>query len=177
LAHPRESILLGICGSSAASSIGHLIDLLERFVSPTVTTVCTPAAGKFVNVPAGMYLDDAAWGRDPLHIDLADAAQEFIVCPATVNTIAKAALGIADNLLTTCVLAYRRPIWWVPCANQALWDAEPTQAHVSALRARGHRVVTPRVVPGIGQAGHTVAVGLDWREVIDAVLRAYLDQL
>ncbi|MDP9850449.1 flavoprotein [Streptosporangium lutulentum] len=174
---PRKNILLGVCGSSAADDVAALVKLLQTFIAPSVVTVCTPSAVKFINLPAGQFTEDSAWHSAPLHVDLTVDAEEFIVCPATANTLAKSALGIADTLLTTCILAYHGPIWFFPFANQALWDSAPTQAHVATLRSRNHHVITPQAMLGVGEDGRTKGVGCEWRTVITTVLEHYLHDL
>ncbi|HXM07111.1 MAG TPA: bifunctional phosphopantothenoylcysteine decarboxylase/phosphopantothenate--cysteine ligase CoaBC, partial [Candidatus Acidoferrum sp.] len=81
--------------------------------------------------------------EDIPHIRLVRAAQIAIVVPATANVIAKLASGIADDLLTTALLAARIPIIVAPAMNAAMYEDDATQRNLAALRARGYEVVDP----------------------------------
>jgi phosphopantothenoylcysteine decarboxylase/phosphopantothenate--cysteine ligase len=81
---------------------------------------------------------------DPVaHIRLAEQADAYVVAPATANTIAKIALGIADNLLTSTVLAWRGPCVIAPAMNYKMYEAEATQANLAVLAKRGWTAVDP----------------------------------
>lgn len=77
------------------------------------------------------------------HIDLTRMADLMAVMPATANVIAKAACGIADDLVTTAVLAAEMPVVFVPAMNETMWRKTITQENVARLRARGYTVVEP----------------------------------
>src|SRR5512137_330695 len=103
-------ILVGITGGIAAYKIPHLVRLLRKN-GADVKTVCTPQALHFVGDEALRAVSghpcyrDGAEISDIEHIRLSEWADLFLVCPATANTIAKIAHGIADNLLTTLALS------------------------------------------------------------------------
>ncbi|MGI6032807.1 MAG: bifunctional phosphopantothenoylcysteine decarboxylase/phosphopantothenate--cysteine ligase CoaBC [Coriobacteriales bacterium] len=81
---------------------------------------------------------------DPVHhISLAKEADAVVVAPATANVIAKIACGIADDLMTTTILATKAPIVVAPAMNVGMWTNPQTQANVAALAARGMRIVAP----------------------------------
>jgi phosphopantothenoylcysteine decarboxylase/phosphopantothenate--cysteine ligase len=88
-----------------------------------------------------VYCDGAAGPYDMAHIELAKWGQVLLVCPATANTIAKLAHGIADNLLTTLALSFENRTIVVPAMNTALWDNAATRANVAALASRGVTVL------------------------------------
>src|SRR5262249_55526604 len=77
------------------------------------------------------------------HIRLADESDVVVIAPATANAIAKAAQGIADDLLGTVLLATRAPVLWAPAMNVNMWEHPATRANLSTLLARGARVVGP----------------------------------
>ena len=77
------------------------------------------------------------------HVSLAKKADMLLVVPATANTIAKLALGVADNMLTTTALATSAPIIIAPSMESAMWAHSATQQHISVLRDRGATIVGP----------------------------------
>src|SRR5256712_8607109 len=88
------------------------------------------------------------------HIRLADSANAIVVAPATANVLAKLAGGIADDLLTTVLLATRAPVVVAPAMNVHMWQHPATQENVERLRARGVRMVGPASgSPACGYAG------------------------
>ncbi|MBN2188758.1 MAG: phosphopantothenoylcysteine decarboxylase, partial [Chitinispirillaceae bacterium] len=121
-------ILIGVTGGIAAYKIPHLVRVLRKN-GADVKTVCTPGALRFVGDEAlravsghPCYRDSVVTG-DIEHIRLSEWADRFMICPATANTIAKIAHGIADNLLTTLALSVRpEKIAVVPAMNTAMWE-------------------------------------------------------
>jgi phosphopantothenoylcysteine decarboxylase/phosphopantothenate--cysteine ligase len=82
--------------------------------------------------------------HDPLnHLELVRNADVFVVAPATANTIAKLATGLADNLLTSCALASTCPLVIAPAMNHSMWRHPATRANVEALANRGAVIVDP----------------------------------
>jgi phosphopantothenoylcysteine decarboxylase/phosphopantothenate--cysteine ligase len=77
------------------------------------------------------------------HIRLAQDSDLILIAPATAHTIARLALGLADDMLTTIALATRAPILVAPAMNPAMWTHLATQAHVQTLRARGVEFIDP----------------------------------
>ena len=77
------------------------------------------------------------------HIRLADSAEVVAIAPATANVMAKMAHGIADDLLTTVLLATRAPLVVAPAMNVHMWEHVATQANVRTLAERGARIVGP----------------------------------
>lgn len=81
---------------------------------------------------------------DPVgHIALADWTDLLLVVPATANTLAKRAQGLADNEATSLLLAYGGRILWAPAMNEKMWAQAPTQQNIQALEAEGHTVLLP----------------------------------
>ena len=81
------------------------------------------------------------------HLELARWAQQVIVAPATANTLAKLAHGLADDLVSTLCLATEAPIAVAPAMNHVMWRHPATQANLATLRARGVQVIGPNDGP------------------------------
>jgi phosphopantothenoylcysteine decarboxylase / phosphopantothenate---cysteine ligase len=140
-------ILVGITGGIAAYKVPQLVRLLKKN-GGDVKTVCTPDALRFVGDEAlravsghPCYRDGAAQ-TDIEHIRLSEWAEIFCICPATANTIAKIAHGIADNLLTTLALSIppARTVV-VPAMNTLMWENRATRENVASLKKRGVTVL------------------------------------
>jgi len=143
----RLRIVLGITGGIAACKAPALVRLLVRR-GVEVKVVCTNAALPMVGVEAlrtltghPVYTDDAPDRYDLHHIHLARWARALIIAPATANTLAKIATGIADNLLATLALSFENRLVVAPAMNTAMWENLATQENVSTLRTRGVRVL------------------------------------
>ncbi|ADB51630.1 bifunctional phosphopantothenoylcysteine decarboxylase/phosphopantothenate--cysteine ligase CoaBC [Conexibacter woesei] len=160
-------LLLGVSGGIAAYKALELVRLATR-AGHSVRVIQTPTSERFVGVasfeaitgapvltsefepdPArGAFPGDPPPQHDPIsHLALVANADAFLIAPASANTIAKLAHGLADNLLTSAALAARCPLVVAPAMNDAMWEHAATRANVATLRARGVRVVDP----GVGQ--------------------------
>lgn len=146
-----KKILLGVSGSIAAYKSCELIRLLVKR-GDEVTVVMTKAATEFVTpltfqtlsrnpVFVDQFAPPVSW--KPEHISLAEAADLVVVAPATANIIAKMRCGLADDLLSSVLLATRAPIVVAPAMNTGMWESPVTQDNLAALRARGVKVVDP----------------------------------
>lgn len=140
-------IVLGLTGGIAAYKAPSLIRLLAKRGIET-KAVLTPAARTLVGEEAlrtlsgnPVYVDDAPSGYDFDHIRLAEWADYCVICPATANTIAKLAHGIADNLLTTLCLCMENRLVLAPAMNTAMWSNAATQHNLEILNSRGARVL------------------------------------
>ncbi len=142
-------IFLGVSGGIAAYKAASLTSaLVQRGVE--VDVVLTAEAERFVGPltfssltarPVYASLWDAP-ERIP-HIRLVREADVALVAPATANTIAKLASGVADDLLTTALLAARIPILIAPAMNDAMYQHAATRANLAALRERGYEIIEP----------------------------------
>jgi len=140
--------LVGITGGIAAYKVPLLVRLLRKN-GCEVKVVMTAAAGPLVGAEAlrvlsgnPVYLDGVENQYDMGHIRLSEWADVFLICPATANTIAKIACGIADNLLTTLALSVpERKIVVAPAMNCVMWANAATQANIGKLRDRGVAVL------------------------------------
>ena len=143
-------IVVGVTGSIAAYKACELVRLFVKG-GDDVRVVMTSAACEFVSPLTFQTLSRNAVGIDlfalpaqwkPEHIAYADA-DAIVVAPATANIMAKMAHGIADDLLSSTLLATRAPVFVAPAMNDGMWDNPATQANIATLRLRGVKVVDP----------------------------------
>ena len=144
-------VVLGVTGSIAAYKACELVRLLVKR-GDDVHVVMTEHARAFVTpltfqtlsrnpVECDLFADPQDW--KPGHVSLAASADLVVVAPATANILAKMAHGIADDLLSSTLLATKAPIVVAPAMNDGMWENPATQANVAALVSRGVRVVQP----------------------------------
>jgi phosphopantothenoylcysteine decarboxylase / phosphopantothenate---cysteine ligase len=146
-----KRIIVGITGGIAVYKIATLVSLLVK-AGAIVDVVMTDAATRFVG-PATfealthrqVYTDmfDNSRGTFIPHVNLARAADLMVVAPATGNTLAKFAFGIADNLLTSVILAHDCPVILVPAMESHMWGNPATQENLEVLKKRGFYVAGP----------------------------------
>ncbi|MCX6371797.1 MAG: bifunctional phosphopantothenoylcysteine decarboxylase/phosphopantothenate--cysteine ligase CoaBC [Actinobacteria bacterium] len=145
-----RTVLVGVTGGIAVYKAVELVrGLVKDGFQPLV--VSTPAAQRFVMpltfaaVSQAPVLDDeSAWqasGGWFKHIEAARTASVLVVAPATANTLAKMAAGIADNLLTAICLAFRGPVIVAPAMNWAMYEHPATVANLCTLAQRGVEVL------------------------------------
>jgi phosphopantothenoylcysteine decarboxylase/phosphopantothenate--cysteine ligase len=143
-------IVLGVTGSIAAYKACELVRMFVKN-GDEVRVVMTEAAKAFVApltfrtlsrnpVYSAQFGEVAAW--EPEHIALSEA-DAVVVAPATANIIAKMAHGIADDLLSSVLLATRAPVTVAPAMNDGMWDNPATQSNLATLKSRGVAVVEP----------------------------------
>ncbi|MEA2718271.1 MAG: phosphopantothenoylcysteine decarboxylase / phosphopantothenate---cysteine ligase [Candidatus Eremiobacteraeota bacterium] len=144
-------VLLGVTGGIAAYKAAALASRLVQ-AGAVLDVVMTADALRFVGEAtfaalARRPVHTSLWDRvhDIPHIALARESEVVAIVPATANTIAKLALGLADDLLTNVALATRAPLVIAPAMNTAMLEHEATRAHLAVLRARGAIVVEPEV--------------------------------
>ncbi|MBQ3456546.1 MAG: bifunctional phosphopantothenoylcysteine decarboxylase/phosphopantothenate--cysteine ligase CoaBC [Synergistaceae bacterium] len=141
-------ILLGITGGIAAYKTPELIRLIRKSGCDS-EIILTQSAKNFV---APMTLEtlsgrkvwtDSDFDATIPHIKLTEWAEVFVISPCTANTLAKISHGIADNLLTSAVVAAKCPVLIFPAMNVNMYDNPATQANISALKSRGLKVIEP----------------------------------
>lgn len=147
-----KKILLGITGSIAAYKIPLLVRLLRK-ENWEVKIVLSNSASHFVSTLSlksindnQVYLRDSPEKEDLpalLHIELARWADLILIAPASANTIAKIRCGIADNLLTSSVLASNKPLFIAPSMNRIMWENDATQENIEKLKERGVTFLGP----------------------------------
>ena len=147
----NKHILLGVTGSIAAYKALEIISLLKK-QGAEVKVIMTKSATEFVtplsfssltNNPVAIQMFDTPITWDIEHISLAKWADIALVAPATANIIGKLASGIADDMLSTVLMATKAPIMIAPAMNTAMYDNPATQANISTLKERGIEFVEP----------------------------------
>lgn len=143
-------LILGVGGGIAAYKAPDLVRRL-RERGHEVRCVVTENGARLVAVDAlatvsGAPVRTSLWHEGGIeHIDLPRWSEGLLVAPATADLLAKFALGIADDLLTTLFLALEpaKPVWLCPAMNTVMWEKPQVQAHVRALAERGARLIGP----------------------------------
>lgn len=146
-----KKIILGVCGGIAAYKAVEVLRLLIK-AGADVHVIMTGAAQKFVTPltfqtlssnPVHTELFNLIAEREIGHISLADQADLFIVVPATANIIGKIAAGIADDMLTTTVMATKAPVLFAPAMNVNMFTNPIYQENEQKLRRLGYLFVDP----------------------------------
>jgi len=150
-------VTVGVCGGIAAYKAAELVRALQR-QALEVHVVMTESATRFVQpltfaalsghkVITGLWDEagtaEGAYDSSIEHIGEAQATQALVVAPATANTLAKFAHGLADDFLTTLYLATTAPVLVAPAMNVNMWEHAATKANLEILRQRGVRVIEP----------------------------------
>ncbi|MBM7086219.1 bifunctional phosphopantothenoylcysteine decarboxylase/phosphopantothenate--cysteine ligase CoaBC [Micromonospora humidisoli] len=144
-------IVLGVGGGIAAYKACELLRLFTES-GHRVRVVPTASALRFVGAPtwaalSGQPVADDVWSavHEVPHVRLGQQADLVVVAPATADLLARAAHGLADDLLTTTLLTARCPVVLAPAMHTEMWEHPATVANVATLRARGVRVIEPAV--------------------------------
>ncbi len=148
-----KQIVLGVTGGIAAYKAVELLRLLTK-AGAEVQVIMTRHAQEFVGPltfqtlsgqPVHTELFNLIQEREIGHISLADRADLCIVAPATANVIGKVANGIADDLLTTTLMATKAPVLFVPAMNVNMWENPLCQENCERLRRHGYHLLAPVV--------------------------------
>ena len=143
-----RELVIGVTGGIAAYKTAGLVSRLVQ-AGAGVSVVMTRSASELVgpktfealtNRPVA--IDLFATGFHP-HIEIADRADLICVAPATANLLAKAAVGLADDLLSTLLLSFRGPVILAPAMNSRMWEKPAVQRNVAQLRADSFVFVDP----------------------------------
>ena len=145
-----KTVLIGITGGIAAYKICELIRMFKRH-NANVRVICTPNAMNFVTKLTLQNLSQNEVGIEefeipdfkPEHISYADEADIMVIAPATANTVAKIANGICDNLLTSVVSAFKKPVIIAPAMNCNMWENPIIQENIQKLYKHGYEIVEP----------------------------------
>ena len=173
-----KNVVLGVTGSIAAYKA---VDIASKLTQKgvAVDVVMTKAAQQFVTPltfrsithrPVVIDMFDLASEFSVEHVALAERADVVVIAPATANTIAKLAAGIADEMICSTVLATRAPVIIAPAMDAGMWQNPVTQENVSKLRSRGFTIVGP----GYGRlASGLVGMGrlLENEEILGAIFQ------
>ena len=153
----RLRIVLGVSGGIAAYKAASLLRLFTEN-GHDVTVVPTAAALHFVGAPTWSALSGKPVATDVWtsvhevpHVRIGQGADLVVVAPATAALLARAAYGLADDLLTTTLLTARCPVAFAPAMHTEMWEHPATQANVATLRSRGAHVIDPAVGRLTGQ--------------------------
>ncbi|NWF70152.1 MAG: bifunctional phosphopantothenoylcysteine decarboxylase/phosphopantothenate--cysteine ligase CoaBC [Chloroflexi bacterium] len=150
----NKRIVLGVTGGIAAYKVVDLASKLTQ-AGALVDVVMTAAAREFVTpltfqAVTGRAVHTALWGMNSgglpthiAHIGLGESADLLLIAPATANTLAKMAAGLADDLLTVTVLAARCPLLVSPAMDGGMYEHAATQENLATLRRRGVLVAEP----------------------------------
>jgi len=155
-----KRVVLGVTGSIAAYKAVSLLRTLVR-EGAVVHIVMTQSAMKFVTPLTFEVLSGNPVSTDMFeahqemkHLSLPAQADAIVIAPATANCLARAALGLADDLLSTMLLTAQCPLILVPAMDGGMWTHPSVREHVETLRARGTIVVDPEIGPlASGQIG------------------------
>jgi phosphopantothenoylcysteine decarboxylase/phosphopantothenate--cysteine ligase len=144
-------VVLGVCGGIAAYKACELLRLFTES-GHNVRVVPTASALKFVGAPtwaalSGKPVATEVWddAHEVPHVRIGRNADLVVVAPATADLLAKAAHGIADDLLTNTLLTATGPIVYAPAMHTEMWENAATRANVATLRERGAIVIEPAV--------------------------------
>ena len=147
----KPCVVLGVTGGIAVYKACELLRLLQKR-GIDVFVVMTQNACRFVapltfetlsGHPVAVDTFDRPQTWEVEHIALAKRADLFLLAPATANIMGKMACGIADDMLSTTVMATRAPVLVAPAMNTGMWENAAVQQNVKTLRARGVEIVAP----------------------------------
>lgn len=146
-----KNIVLGVCGSIAAYKA---LDIVSRLVKlgANVDVIMTDSATKFVlplsfqsiskkPVITSMFDEPVSWEIE--HISLAQKAHLFVVAPASANIIGKVANGIADDMLSTTIMATKAPVLFAPAMNTYMYENVIVQNNIMKLKSNGYLFIEP----------------------------------
>ena len=178
-----RTVVVGLSGGIACYKACDVVRLLAG-AGARVPVIMSPGAQRFVTPltlqtlaghPVATDTFDLTQESEIGHIRLADTADAIVIAPATANVLAKAAAGIADDLLTTVLLATRAPLVLAPAMNVHMWEHPAVQENLARLVGRGARVVGP--------ASGALACGYEGmgrlappEEIVEEVLRTLAPQ-
>ncbi|MFQ9128472.1 MAG: flavoprotein [Butyricicoccaceae bacterium] len=146
-----KTVVLCVTGGIAAYKAADLTSKLHQN-SAEVRVLMTESAAQFISPMTFETLSgnravvdtfDRSFPWEVEHISLAKAADVFVIAPATANVIAKAAHGIADDMVTTTLLATKAPVVVAPAMNTGMYDNPVTQSNLATLRERGFHIIDP----------------------------------
>jgi phosphopantothenoylcysteine decarboxylase/phosphopantothenate--cysteine ligase len=168
-------ILLGVSGSIAAYKSLELTRLLRK-QGAEVRVILTRSALNFVTPLScqtlsdnEVFIDQFVLTKGIKHLTLNEWSDMLVIAPATANLIGKAACGIGDDLLTTTMISYRKPVLIVPAMDEGMWDNQIVRKNVEALRSHGIHFLEPSVgvlASGKVGRGRFPAVGLIQKKIM-----------
>jgi phosphopantothenoylcysteine decarboxylase/phosphopantothenate--cysteine ligase len=154
-------VLIGGCGSIAVSFLPAYVSWMRYAAGISeVRIILTRQATRMVSVDAltvitekQVFVDQSpGYEMTVPHLQLMKSVDLFLILPATANMLSKAANGIADDLISTCILGADIPVFFVPSMNDVMWNKPSIQRNIKLLREDGYHVIEPR-------EGYEVATG------------------
>lgn len=147
----NKNIIIGICGGISAYKVVDVVSRLKK-MNAIVTVIMTENATKFISpltlraishepVITDMFDEPENW--DTEHISLAQKADLFVVAPATANILGKIAGGVADDMLTTTIMATDAPALFVPAMNTGMYENPIVQENITKLKQYGYIIMEP----------------------------------
>ncbi len=146
-----KCVVVGVCGGIAAYKVVEVVSRLRK-LNAEVDVIMTGNAAKFVApltfqtisrnpVVTDMFAEPREW--DIKHVSLAKKADLILVAPATANIIGKVAGGIADDMLSTTIVACKSPVLFVPAMNHNMYENPVVQGNINRLKSLGYRFIEP----------------------------------
>ncbi len=174
-----KNIVIGVTGGiasykavevvNALSKQGHNVDVIMTNNAMEFVTPLTFQTLSHNKVVTDMFSKIEKW--DTQHITLAKKADLFLIVPCTANVIGKIANGIADDMLTTTVMATRAPVVIAPAMNTAMWENPILQDNIKRLRSFNYTILDTadgRLACGDIGSGKLLA----WEDIVDITLKA-----
>lgn len=172
-------IVVGVCGGIAAYKAADLVSRLKK-MNAEVHVIMTHSACKFITpltfqslsqqyVISDMFQEPRSW--EIQHVSLAQKGDAFIIAPATANIIGKVANGIADDMLSTTIMATKSPVIFAPAMNCNMYENVIVQQNIDKLKSIGYGFVEPesgRLACGDEGKGRLASTDM----MIDAVIQA-----
>ena len=146
-----KTVVLGVTGCIAAYKACEIVSSLKK-KGATVIVIMTPHSTEFVQPLSFETLSgnrvitdlfDRDFDFEVEHVALAKRADVFVVAPATANTIGKIANGIADDMLTTTIMACKAPKIICPAMNTNMYENENTTENIARLKKQGYKIIEP----------------------------------
>jgi phosphopantothenoylcysteine decarboxylase len=173
-----KNIIFGVTGSIAAFKAAEIVSRLKS-LGYDITVIMTRSAQNFVNpltfrtlsqnnVITDIFIEDSIY--DPQHISLANKADIIVIAPATANIIGKLAAGIADDALTSSVMAIDAPLLIAPAMDDRMYLNQITQKNIKILQDAGYKFIGPekgRLASGRIGIGRMADVELIIQLIID----------
>lgn len=157
-----DRLLVGVSGSIAILELpAYLVALRAKFAREVRVIMTGGAAQLLSPSTVALLCDEVLLDEEPTaqkkpgHIELANWADVFLVLPASANTLGQAANGLAQNLLTTTIMASPKPVIFCPNLNRTMWSKKAVQRNLRTLVEDGHLVVEPEQAPAyeVGTGG------------------------
>lgn len=172
----KKNVVVGVSGGIACYKAVEIVnDLVKKgyevhvIMTQNATQFVTPLTFQTLsNNPVVVDMFDKVDKWDTEHISLAQKADVFLIAPATANVIGKVAHGIADDMLTTTVMATKAPVIIAPAMNVAMWENLIVQNNIQVLKSYGYQILDTEVGRlACGDIGSGKL--LQWEKIVEVV--------